>query len=75
MKKTTNLEVLIRDMKKFTNELQTTDTIAGFVLSKVRVGKQGNLEVTLCAGGDVEVIKQIAYKILDECDRREKQCY
>ena len=72
MKQTTNLEVLIRDMKKFTNELQTTDTIAGFVLSKVRVGKQGNLEVTLCAGGDIEVIKQIAYKILDECDRREK---
>lgn len=72
MKKTTNLEVLIRDMKKFTNELQTTDTIAGFVLSKVRVGKRGNLEVTLCAGGDIEVIKQIAYKILDECDRREK---
>lgn len=73
MKKTTNLEVLIRDMKKFTNELQTTDTIAGFVLSKVRVGKQGNLEVTLCAGGDVEVIKQIAYKILDECERRENK--
>ncbi len=72
MKQTTNLEVLLRDMKKFTNELQTTDTIAGFVLSKVRVGKQGNLEVTLCAGGDVEVIKQIAYKILDECERREK---
>ena len=73
MKQTTNLEVLIRDMKKFTNELQTTDTIAGFVLSKVRVGKQGNLEVTLCAGGDIEVIKQIAYKILDECERRENQ--
>ena len=73
MKQTTNLEVLIRDMKKFTNELQTTDTIAGFVLSKAKVGKRGNLEVTLCAGGDIEVIKQIAYKILDECDRREKQ--
>lgn len=73
MKYTTNLEVLIRDMKKFTNELQPTDTVAGFVLSKVKVGKQGNLEVTLCAGGDIDVIRQIAYKILDECDGREKK--
>ena len=72
MKQTTNLEVLIRDMKKFTNELQTTDTIAGFVLCKAKVGKRGNLDVTLCAGGDIDVIKQIAYTILDECERREK---
>ena len=72
MKQTTNLEVLIRDMRKFTNELQTTDTIAGFVLSKAKVGKRGNLEVTMCAGGDIDVIKQIAYKILDECERRER---
>lgn len=73
MKQTTNLEVLVRDMKRFTNELQPNDTIAGFVLCKAKVGKRGNLEVTLCAGGDIEVIKQIAYKILDECDGREKQ--
>ena len=73
MKKTTNLEVLVRDMKRFTNELQPTDTIAGFVLCKAKVGKRGNLEVTLCAGGDIEVIKQIAHNILDECERREMQ--
>ena len=72
MKYTTNLEVLVRDMKRFTNELQPTDTIAGFVLSKVKVGKKGNLEATLCAQGDIDVIRQIAYKILDECDGREK---
>ena len=72
MQKTTNLEVLVRDMKRFANELQPSDTVAGFVLSKVKVGKRGNLEVTLCAGGDIDVIREIAYKILDECDGREK---
>ena len=73
MKYTTNLEVLVRDMKRFTNELQPTDTIVGFVLCKVKVGKRGNLQATLCAGGDIDVIRKIAYKILDECDERENE--
>lgn len=73
MKQTTNSEVLVRDMKRFTNELQPTDTITGFVLCKVKVGKRGNLEATLRAAGDIDVIRQIAYKILDECDRMENE--
>ena len=73
MKQTTNLEVLVRDMKRFINELQPTDTIAGFVLCKAKGDKRGNIGLTLCAGGDIEVIKKIAHQILDECERREKQ--